>query len=355
MSHPCRRRSNGSGRPPSASAPVDGHFSSTPTWTACPGWSRSASPPRRWTEAHLVFVSHAHFDHLAGADVIASSTGATVVASPESARCLRACGVPEDQLLVVTGGETVDRAPSVRVRYCPRRTRASSHTAIPTARSPAWGDLGISAESRAMAVGPCSTSWRVPEPAGGALRAMNDRRSRDDGGQLAFLLSTAEGSVLVKREPRATGAASSVGCAPMSHCCRWADGRTWTASPTRDRPENALEQVQLLQPASVAFCHHDPLFPGVPGVDIGPAVSALRGLTSGADYFELEYATACRRSPEPLRSIGPDCASAPPRGRRAHRSGRCATIDDDVERAINVGSNKSRRSTSLSRRRCSHT
>ncbi len=40
------------------------------------------------SEAHFVFVSHAHFDHLAGADVIALGTGATVVASPESARCL---------------------------------------------------------------------------------------------------------------------------------------------------------------------------------------------------------------------------------------------------------------------------
>src|SRR5664279_5971533 len=36
--------------------------------------------------ADFVFVSHAHFEHLYGADAIAVRTGATVVASPESAR-----------------------------------------------------------------------------------------------------------------------------------------------------------------------------------------------------------------------------------------------------------------------------
>ena len=46
--------------------------------------------------ADFVFVSHAHFDHLYGVAPIARSTGATVVASPESARILRQDGVPED-------------------------------------------------------------------------------------------------------------------------------------------------------------------------------------------------------------------------------------------------------------------
>jgi hypothetical protein len=56
-----------------------------------------------------------------------------------------------------------------------------------------------------------------------------------------------------------------------------------------------VEQVQLLRAGSVAFCHHDPLFPGLPGVDIGAAASALRAEGTPAGYFELEYAT-----PRPL-------------------------------------------------------
>jgi hypothetical protein len=55
-----------------------------------------------------------------------------------------------------------------------------------------------------------------------------------------------------------------------------------------------VEQVGLLQPRRVAFCHHDPLFPGLPGVDIGPAASALRAPGAPAAYFDLEYASPVR-------------------------------------------------------------
>ncbi len=95
--------------------------------------------------ADFVFVSHAHFDHLFGADAIALATGATVVGSPEVGRCLRACGVPEEQLLIVTGGETVDCGADVRVRVLPALhsclfAHGESDTALPC-----LGDLGISA------------------------------------------------------------------------------------------------------------------------------------------------------------------------------------------------------------------
>ncbi len=52
-----------------------------------------------------------------------------------------------------------------------------------------------------------------------------------------------------------------------------------------------LEQVRTLRPGRVAFCHHDPLFPGLPGVDIGPAAAALLVPGAPSGYFELEYAT----------------------------------------------------------------
>jgi L-ascorbate metabolism protein UlaG (beta-lactamase superfamily) len=55
-----------------------------------------------------------------------------------------------------------------------------------------------------------------------------------------------------------------------------------------------LEQVQLLRPRQVAFCHHDPLFPGLPGVDIAPAGAALGVPGAQATYFEMEYATPRR-------------------------------------------------------------
>jgi hypothetical protein len=52
-----------------------------------------------------------------------------------------------------------------------------------------------------------------------------------------------------------------------------------------------LGQVQRLGAGRVAFCHHDPLFPGLPGVDVGPAAAALREAGPAGSYFALEYAT----------------------------------------------------------------
>ncbi|KAF6784892.1 hypothetical protein CMUS01_16588, partial [Colletotrichum musicola] len=50
------------------------------------------------TEADYIFISHAHFDHLPGADRIAKKTGATVIANGEAITLLRSAGVHESQL-----------------------------------------------------------------------------------------------------------------------------------------------------------------------------------------------------------------------------------------------------------------
>ncbi|KAK0109973.1 hypothetical protein ONS95_002640 [Cadophora gregata] len=59
------------------------------------------------TEADYIFISHAHFDHLPGADRIAIKTGAIVIANCEAISHLRAAGVPEAQLMPVAGGERI--------------------------------------------------------------------------------------------------------------------------------------------------------------------------------------------------------------------------------------------------------
>ncbi|TVY63201.1 UPF0173 metal-dependent hydrolase [Fusarium oxysporum f. sp. cubense] len=58
-------------------------------------------------EADYIFISHAHFDHLPGADRIAIKTGAHVIANGEAINILRSAGVPEDQLIPVAGGERI--------------------------------------------------------------------------------------------------------------------------------------------------------------------------------------------------------------------------------------------------------
>ena len=72
--------------------------------------------------------------------------------SPESARCLRADGVPEEQLLVVTGGETVHCGPVDTVKVLPAlHSCLFAHSETDTS-VPCLGDLGVSAQERATRV-----------------------------------------------------------------------------------------------------------------------------------------------------------------------------------------------------------
>jgi len=243
-------------------------------------------------KAEFVFVSHAHFDHLYGAEAIATRTGATVVCSPESARCLRAAGVPDSQLVVVTGGETVRCGPTTTVRVLPSlHSCLFAHSEVDTAL-PCLGDLDLSAQARAAKVADLfSLLASAPAPAGPALVAMNEQCSRHDGGQLAYLLVTTRGSMLVSGSAgywrgifdglRPDVALLSLGGRPN------VDGEPFQGSSA----QYVLEQAQVLRPGRIAFCHHDPLFPGLPGTDIDAAAAALRAGGAPSEYFAFEYAT----------------------------------------------------------------
>ncbi len=243
-------------------------------------------------EADFVFVSHAHFDHLYGADAIALRTGATVVASPESARFLRASGVPESQLLVVTGGETVDCGGGVRVRVLPALHSCLFGRGDPDSGVSCLGDLDMSAQARAARVAELFAMMsQAPEPIGAALTAMLEKSSAHDGGQLAFLLNNRSGSVLVSgsagywrgifADLRPDVALLAIAGRPN------VDGEPFQGSGA----QFVAEQVSILGPKRVALCHHDPLVPGLPGVDITAAGTAVRNQTPAVDYFELSYAT----------------------------------------------------------------
>jgi L-ascorbate metabolism protein UlaG (beta-lactamase superfamily) len=69
--------------------------------------------------ADFVLVGHSHFDHLAGAEVIAANTGAKIIGSNESCRVMRERGVPEEKLLPSQGGERHRLAAGVTVRVLP--------------------------------------------------------------------------------------------------------------------------------------------------------------------------------------------------------------------------------------------
>ena len=141
---------------------------------------------------------------------------------------------PTTQLLVVTGGETVQCGPTTRVRVLPAlHSCLFAHSDADTSVA-CLGDLGVSAQDRAATVRSLFGAMdAAPAPAGPALIAMNESCSRHDGGQLAYLLMTRRRFGAGQRRARATGAASSTACAPTSPCSPSVAGPTSTASPSR--------------------------------------------------------------------------------------------------------------------------
>ena len=98
-------------------------------------------------EADFAFISHAHFDHVLGADVIAKATGATVVGNYEVAHLMAANSVPDEQVLAVSGGETVDCGDGIHVRVLPALHSCLFAAAPGESGSACLGDLGISARA----------------------------------------------------------------------------------------------------------------------------------------------------------------------------------------------------------------
>jgi len=76
------------------------------------------------SKCDYIFISHAHFDHLPGADRLAKRTGAIIIGNGEAINVMRAAGVPDAQLLPVSGGERI-----------PLFTAAQRSEAIETAKA----------------------------------------------------------------------------------------------------------------------------------------------------------------------------------------------------------------------------
>ena len=149
--------------------------------------------------ADYVLIGHSHFDHLAGAELIAANTGAKIIGSNETARVMTEQGIPNDQLLRVQGGEHHRLNDDVTVRVYP-----SLHSCIWTTGSFAHGtdqmvigDYGLTEDQR------WPTGRRRESPEGATdeeLQEMTEHQestvgSNETGGALVYVIETPEGSI----------------------------------------------------------------------------------------------------------------------------------------------------------------
>jgi L-ascorbate metabolism protein UlaG (beta-lactamase superfamily) len=242
--------------------------------------------------ADFLFISHAHFDHVYGADTIAKATGATVVGNYETARLMRANGVPDDCIIATAGGDTIDCGHGVSVRALP-----SQHSCLYAASSPdsgqaCLGDLGISAQERQARV---QGLFDLLPSLSDETRAYFDLAARStsasDGGQLAYLLQSPAGSLLVTAsagywrgifEPLRPDVAI-LGATGRPNL----DGEAYQGSLA----DFLAEEAALLGHPEVILCHHDPLLPPLVGAtDIIDAESRLKDIP-GQRYLRLEPQT----------------------------------------------------------------
>lgn len=244
------------------------------------------------TEADLIFVSHAHFDHVLGADTIARATGATVVGSHEVAHLMLDNDVPEAQLLRVSGGEPVDCGGGIRVRALPAlHSCLFGSGSSPDSGVACLGDLGISAQDRAASAASIFQLITAMDPALGAwFASVEGQCSHHDGGQLAYLLETPEGTIFVSasaggwsgilRDLRPDVAILALAGRPN------VDGEPFQGSLA----DYLVRQVEALRAETVVLCHHDALLPPIlPPIDTDEALARLSREAGYATHVDLAY------------------------------------------------------------------
>jgi L-ascorbate metabolism protein UlaG (beta-lactamase superfamily) len=240
--------------------------------------------------ADFVFVSHAHFDHILGADTVAKNTGAPVVGSYESIRVLRENGVPTGQLWPVSGGETIDCGRGVSVRVYPALHSCLWAAGSADAGASCCGELAVPYQERRVRTERVIDALHALTPEiSECVEGAQSRVSRADGGQLNYLLSSPEGSILVSasagywsgimRELRPDVAVLSIAGRPNL------DGEPFQGSLA----QFVAGEVELLQPKRVVFCHHDAWLPPLPAIDPEPVARELAARTPRAELVELGY------------------------------------------------------------------
>ena len=218
--------------------------------------------------ADAILVGHSHFDHIAGAEVIAPKTGATVIASTESARLLAGAGVSEDQLLPSQGGERHRLSDDIVV------------TVYPSLHSCVWvggiasggagevhtGHLGLTEEERAAVLGDDRIGARNTDR---ELRAQMDEHmasvlhSGHTGGPLAYMIETPYGSVFYHDTSGAwTGVVKDL--RPDVAIVAMAGRANIDGEPIQGALAQFVGRMgDMLRPARIVLGHHDDWMPPV--------------------------------------------------------------------------------------------
>ena len=255
--------------------------------------------------ADFVLIGHAHFDHIAGAEVIAKNTGARIIGSNESARVMRAQDVPTGQLLRAQGGERFRLADDVTVRVFPSLHSCTWVASNLASNEPALGHYGLCEHERAAVSAEAGLATAIGQRSGADSQEARDLRahlagatgSSETGGALCYLIETPEGSIFWQ---------DTSGC--------------WTGILQNIRPDVAIlaaagrgnidgepiqctlaqfvaKEADLLRPKTIILGHHDDWMPPVTprgGTDTTAIKEELAHVVPTARLLEIGYSEGTR-------------------------------------------------------------
>lgn len=248
------------------------------------------------TAADWILVGHSHFDHVWGAERIATRTGATVVGSYETVRILARAGVPEEQLIAVAGGERVALDDATSVRVLPSlHSCVWSAQPMPPADEVCLGELGLTWQERTEKM---RALWAGFDAMGEDVRAHLAAAAlgeRGDGGALVFVIETSEGTVLFQ---------DSIGCwsgvlgaeSPDVAILAVAGRGNRDGEPVQGSTADFVaEQAAALGARTIVPCHHDDWLPGFSRpIDTAPIRAAVGRTSPGTALVDLDYGSGHR-------------------------------------------------------------
>jgi hypothetical protein len=248
--------------------------------------------------AEWILVGHSHVDHLWGAERIARRTGATIVGSHETVRIMAAFGVPEAQLIPVSGGERIRLGEGILARVFPSlHSCAWTHDHLPDASVVCLGDLGVDWHEQQARWATLAASLGAAAQRAPAVRELAAARRemgyRGDGGALVYLIETPNGSLLYQ---------DTSGCwSPMFEQLRpdvaivGAAGRgNIDGEPVQGSLADFIaHEAELLGPGRLLLCHHDDWMPGLTNaLDTTPIRDALAERAPKVELVEIGYGSA---------------------------------------------------------------
>jgi hypothetical protein len=207
---------------------------------------------------------------------------------------LAAEGVPDSQLLPVSGGELVRLSADVTARVYPSlHSCVWSRPPFPDPGEVCLGDLGVTHQERlarfralVAAVG----ERDAPDPDTVAHLRAGDQHTRGDGGALVYLLDTPEGSLLYQDT---AGHYSGVlrDLRPDVAILAAAGRANLDGEPVQGSlADFVAAEAAMLLPRELILCHHDNWLPGLTRpVDLGPVRAALDRDAPASTLAELSY------------------------------------------------------------------